>query len=197
MGEEPRGSNGARSTLHGILVTRCATHNQIGPLWCWFPSGWACACSRSLWVSPTTSLVRLGVSPTAASTPTGVFSIRGLRLYFPVLEPWVVWSALLPAVLPGLSMRKCGAAGCYPPPSLPCSLPLSQALLVYLCANVGSQGLLVVRLPACSSHTLPVMSPLHPGCPFLPLRSVWMNVYILSPWCRTSLSFDFLSVLVV
>ena len=42
-----------------------------------------------------------------------MFSIRGLTLYFPALEPWVVWSASLP------------------PPFLP----------VYLWANVGPQGL--------------------------------------------------------
>ena len=47
------------------------------------------------------------------------FSIRGLRLYFPELEPWVAQSASLPAVRP-----------------------------VYLCANVGPQGLLVLGLPA-------------------------------------------------
>ena len=52
------------------------------------------------------------------------FSIRGLRLYFPVLEPWVAWSALFPAIRPGLSVRKCGAAGCYPPLCLPRSPPL-------------------------------------------------------------------------
>ena len=40
-------------------------------------------------------------------------------------------------------------------------------------------------------------SPLSPCCPSLPLLPVWMNVYFLSPWCRTSLLFDFLSVLVV
>ena len=40
-----------------------------------------------------------------------MFSIRGLRLYFPALEPWVAWSALLPAVCP-----------------------------VYLCVNVGPRG---------------------------------------------------------
>ena len=39
--------------------------------------------------------MRLGVSPTA-STPQ-VFSVRGLRLYFPMLRPWVVWSASLPS----------------------------------------------------------------------------------------------------
>ena len=40
-------------------------------------------------------------------------------------------------------------------------------------------------------------SPLCPGCPSPPLLPVWMNVYFLSPWCWTSLLFDFLSVLVV
>ena len=36
--------------------------------------GWVC--SRTLCLSPTNFPVRLGVSPTAASTPTGVFSQR-------------------------------------------------------------------------------------------------------------------------
>ena len=40
-------------------------------------------------------------------------------------------------------------------------------------------------------------SPLCPGCPSPPLLPVWINVYFLSPWCRTSLSFACLSVLVV
>ena len=57
-----------------------ATHNQIGPFWCWFPCGWVCVCSRTLWVSPVNSPVRLGVSP-AASTPTGVFSRRFEALF--------------------------------------------------------------------------------------------------------------------
>ena len=43
--------------------------------------------------------------------PPRAFSIRGLRLYFPELEPWVARSALLPSVRPGLSVRKCGASG--------------------------------------------------------------------------------------
>ena len=110
VGEGPRGSSGALSTLHRNSVFHSTTHNQTGPLWCWFPSGWACAHSRPLWVSPMTSPIRLGVSPAAAPTPTGAFnqrfealfpqalSIRGLRLYFPALEPWVTRSALLPAV---------------------------------------------------------------------------------------------------
>ena len=56
---------------------------------------WACVCSRSLWVSPTTSPVRLGVSPAAASTPTGVLN-HWFETLFLVLEPWVTRSALLP-----------------------------------------------------------------------------------------------------
>ena len=42
--------------------------------------------------------------------PPWAFSIRGLRLYFPALEPWVAQSALLPTLHPDLSMRECGAA---------------------------------------------------------------------------------------
>ena len=38
---------------------------------------------------------------------------------------------------------------------------------------------------------------LRPGCPSLPLLLVCMNVPFLSTWCRTSLPFKFLSVLVV
>ena len=41
---------------------------------CALSSEWVCVHSRTLWVSPTNSSVRLGVFPAAASTPTGVFS---------------------------------------------------------------------------------------------------------------------------
>ena len=111
VGEGPRGSNGARSPLHRVSVFHSTTHNQTGSL---------CACS---WVGglvhalgPCGSLQRtllwgwefLLLLP----QPPWVFSLRGLRLYFPALEPWVVWSSLLPlAVPPSLSMRECGATG--------------------------------------------------------------------------------------
>ena len=149
MGEGQRGSNGTRSTLHRISATPSATHNQIGPLWCWFPSGWACAHSRPLWVSPTTSPVRLGVSPATAVTPMGgVFNQRfeallpgtgalGYKVCFaPRRSPRFicvrVWGrGVLPAALPA-----------------PFFATLNPALSIYLCANVGPQGLLVVRLPA-------------------------------------------------
>ena len=139
VGEGQRGSNGACSTLHRILVTPSATHNQIGPLWCWFSSGWACARSRPLWVSPTTSPVRLGVSPAAAPTPTGVFNQRFEALFPPAgalgcavcFTPrclsWFIYGNAVPrgatrhSACPilchsessplGLSVRECGAAG--------------------------------------------------------------------------------------
>ena len=88
-----------------ISVTPCATHNQIGPLWCWFPSGWACARSRPLWVSPRTSPVRLGISPAAAPTPTGCFNHMSEALFPPR------WSPGLLRLLPGLSVHECGDAG--------------------------------------------------------------------------------------
>ena len=85
------GRNGTCSTLCQFSVIPSTTHNQIGPFWCCFPSEWVCVCSRPLWVSPKNSPVRLGVSPAATPTPQ-VFSISGLRLYFPTLELWVAWS---------------------------------------------------------------------------------------------------------
>ena len=113
-----------------------------------------------------------------------MFSIRGLRLYFPELEPWVAWSALLPTICP-----------------------------VYLCVNVGPQGAtyrsacpvlrhsesgplgLSVREcgvagSASGQTACPVgptlhqswsrhghASPLCPGCLSPPLLPVWMNVF--------------------
>ena len=123
VGEGPKGSNGALSTLCRIAVTPSATRNQIGPLWCWFPNGWACALPRPLWVSPMTSPVRMGVSPAAASTPMGVFNQR-FEALFPRAGALGYVVCFDPAVRPSLSMHKCGAAGCYPLLCLPRSPPL-------------------------------------------------------------------------
>ena len=100
---------GACSTLCWISVTPSTTHNQLGPLWCWFPSGWACAHSRPLWVSPVNSPVRLGVSPAASTTPTGVFTQRFEALFRPAgtLGYAVCFD---PCHLSGLSVCKCRVA---------------------------------------------------------------------------------------
>ena len=87
--------------------------------------GWACACSRSLWVSPMNFPVRLGVSPVASSTPTGVFNQR--------------FEALFPHA------GALGCAGCFTP---------LLFLPVYLCENMGPWGLLAVALHA-PFHNLP------------------------------------------
>ena len=126
MGEGPRGSNGARLTLLRISISHSATHNQTGPLWCWFLSGWACAHSRPLWVSPKTSPVRLGVSPAAAPTPTGVFNQR-FEALFPCTGALGCAVCFAPRHLSGLSVRECGAAGSAPAPLVPHSASLGLA----------------------------------------------------------------------
>ena len=106
--------------------------------------------------------MRLGVSPTAASTPTGVFNQR--------------FEALFPLT------GTLGRVVCFAP------LPF---LLVYLCANVGPVGSAscctahlvrsTIRHVAGSTSHL-AASPVHPGCLSPPLQPVWMKVFSLSPW---------------
>ena len=74
LGRGPRGNNSTCSALCWLSVSSSATHNQIGPFWCCFLSGWICVCSRTLQVSRRNSPVRLGVCLTATSNPTGVFN---------------------------------------------------------------------------------------------------------------------------
>ena len=110
--------HGAHFTLLRISIFHSDTHNQTGPLWCWFPSGWACAHSRPLWVSPTTSPVRLGVSPAAAPTPTGVFNQR-FEALFPRAVALGCAVCFDPRRSSGLSVFECGAAVCYPHSACP------------------------------------------------------------------------------
>ena len=73
--------------------------------------GWVvCVRSRTLWVSPTNSPVRLGVSPAAASTPTGVFNQR-FEALFPRTGAMGYAVCFAPRLRPGLSLCECGAAG--------------------------------------------------------------------------------------
>ena len=128
------------------------------------PSGadsWACVCSRTLWVSPANSPVRLGVSPTAASTPTGVFN-RWFEALFPLT----------------------GALGCV------VCLTSQLCLPVYLHVNVGpptppaaaSPGLPATAFPTPVLQLPPCHKSSPPSCPSLPLLPVWMNVSSLTPW---------------
>ena len=164
----------APAPLHWISATPSATHNQIGPLWCWFPSGWACARPRPPWISPTTSPVRLGVSPAATLTPTGVFTQRFEALFSRTGALGCV-VCFAPRCCPGLSVHECGATG----------------------SASGQTACPVLPTLRQSRSRHGHANPLRPGCPPLPLLQVWINVYFLFPWCWTSLTFDFLSVLVV
>ena len=167
VGEGLRGSNGARSTLHQILVTPSATHNQIGPLWCWFPSGWACAHSRPLWVSPMTSPVRLGVSPAVAPTPTGVFNHKSEAL-FPHAGALGYVVCFAPRRLSRFICAQVWGRGVLPATlPAPFSTTLSPALSVYLCVNVGPHVLPWSDCLPRSSHG-GNESPLCPGCPLRP-----------------------------
>ena len=133
-----------------------------------------------------------------------MFSISGLRLCFPVLEPWVAWSTSLPAVPPSLSITNVGPRGATRRSACPIlhhSESGSLGLSVRECRATGSargQTACPVRPTLRQSRSRQGnASPLQPGCPSPPLLLVWMNVYFLFPWCRSSLLFDFLSVPVV
>ena len=108
-GRGPRGINAASSSLSGLSVTSLTTLKQIGPIWCWFPCGCVCVCSRTLWVSGRNSPMKHKVPP-AATVVTGFLQQEVLGLYCTVLEPWVVQS-VSPLVVPlGLCACKCGTA---------------------------------------------------------------------------------------
>ena len=103
--------------------------------------------------------------------PPRVFSIRGLRLYFPELEPWVAWSALLPRHSSRfIYVGMWGCRVCQPPP--PCGVCQVQPGLPHstICHLAGST----------SPHL--AASPLCPGCLSPPLLQIWMNVSSLPPW---------------
>ena len=144
-----------------------------------------------------TSPVRLGVSPAAAPTPTGSFYQRSEDL-FPYAGALGYVVSFDPCRLSRLSVRECGAAL-----PAPFSTTLIPAHSVYLreCRAAGSAS----GQTACpvgptlrqSQSRHGSASPLRPSCPSPPLLPVWMNFYFLFPWCRTSLLFDFLPVLVV
>ena len=82
-----------------------------------------CVHSRTLWVPPMSSPVRLGVSPDTA-TPHRFFQSEVLSLYFPTLEPWVVQSVSLPSHSSWFTRTQMwDLLVLQPPPRLVCQLP--------------------------------------------------------------------------
>ena len=90
-----------------------------------------------------------------------MFSLRGLRLYFPHWSPGVRGLLHSPVIPPGLSMHECGAVG-----SASCSLACPVHPTICQVSGPGRFALSLVR-PCCRSP---------------PLLLVWMNVSSLSPW---------------
>ena len=169
------GPSGACSRVGGLVHTLGPCGSLQGPLL----RGW-----ESLLLPP---------------QPPRVFSIRGLRVYFPELEPWIVQSASIPAVCPVYLCTNVGPRGAMRHCACPVlrhseSGPLSLSVREYGAAG-SSRGQTACPVPptlrqsqSCQGN----VSPLRPGCLSPPLLPVWMNVYFLFPWCRTSLPFDFL-----
>ena len=106
-GRGESGNNGTRWALGQLSVTFPDTHKQIGPVWCWFPGGWVCVHSRTLWVSPTNYPVQLGVSP-AMVAPIGFYSQRFWVFISPRWNPRFCSLSRSPVVPSGLSACKCG-----------------------------------------------------------------------------------------
>ena len=69
-----------------------------------------CVHSRSLWVSPMNSPVRLRVSAADASTPTGVFNQWFETVFPPRRSPGLRSLSQSPVVPPSLSTHECGTA---------------------------------------------------------------------------------------
>ena len=118
-----------------------------------------------MWVSPTNSPVRLEFLPLLQYSQ--VFSVRGLRLYFPMLEIWVAQSISLPSCFSW-----------------------------FICTQMWNQ-LLHQLPPCPVHLPLPFSESSRPGCLAPALLPVWMNVSSLTPYLSVSIQFDFLSVLVV
>ena len=147
-----RGNNSACSALTSLSVTFPTTHKLIGPFWCWFLGWWVYVCSRTLWVSPANSLVRLGVSPPTA-IPISFYSQRLWDFISPCWNSGLLYLSCSPVVPPGLSAHKCGTAHS------------TSHRLTHL----------VPQLPTCCKSSLPRL-------PIFTLVPVWMNVSSLTPW---------------
>ena len=138
---------GTMPLAHLSPYVQSLSKSKLGSSGAEVPGGWACVCSRTPWVPPMDSPVRLGVSPLPPQ-PAQVFSVRGFEALFP-------------------GAAALGCAVCLTP---------QLFLLVYLHANVGPpspqatalSGLPAAAFPAWSSSCHLVTSPLHPAAHLCP-----------------------------
>ena len=134
VGEGPRGSNGACSTLLAF------SHSLHYPQSNWallvlLPSGWACVHSRLLWASPMNSPVRLGVLLTPQTSQ--VFSVRGFQALFSHAGTLGCEVCLHQCSASWLSAHKCGTAQ---PPAASSPGPPAAALPPVLSALLPSSA---------------------------------------------------------
>ena len=142
------------TTVVPFFLHFITTHKQTEPFWCWFPGGWVCVHSGTLWVSLRNFPVRLGVSP-ATTTSTGFFCQRFWGFISLHRNSGLCSLSCSPVVPPGYPHTNVGPSAL---PRLLCQPPL---------------------LPWSSSHCL-ASSPFRPGLPvsasppLYPSWSGWM-----------------------
>ena len=132
--------------------------------------------------------MRLGISPAAAPTLTGVFNQR-FEALFPSAGALACTVCFDPRHSSGLSVRECGASVCYPCCACP-ALCHSESSPLGLSARMW--GRRVCECSDClprSSHTLPVSDPPQPRkssppwCPSPPLLlldACFFFIYLVS-----------------
>ena len=154
-GRGGEGNNGTCSTLWGISVTSPTTSSKLGPSGADSRVGGLVCILGPCGSLQETVLWGWEFLPPLPQSPR-VFSVWGLRLYFPELETWVASSVSLPSCSSQFIRRWMrGYLLHQPPPHW------------------------VHQLRPCSES-----SP--PGCPSPPLLPVWMNVSSLTPWLLDS-----------
>ena len=154
-GRGQRRNNATYSVLLLLSITSLASHKWFVPFRCWFAGRWVCTQFRTLWVSPTYSSVRLGVSPTA-TIPTDLFHNQ-LFCIFSILR----WNPgfLDPSHSPAFS-RACLSANV--------GLPMWSAS--------HCLARLVLQLPCCSAPA--------PLCPSYCLVECFFNSLVVGLLCK-------------
>ena len=121
----PRGTNATCSLAclspHFLSLSSFPT-SGLCPFGCWSPGGCVCVRFRIPWSSPMDSPVRLrGFSH--CRNPRRSLQPEFLRLYCPVLEPWVAHFVSPPVVLLAYLLMNVGNPVRQPPPCRASSLP--------------------------------------------------------------------------
>ena len=105
-GRGQRGNNDACSVLTLLSVMSPSTHKQIRLFWYWYPGGWVCVCSRTLWVSSNELYCEAG-SFSHHHNPHRFFQSEVWGFISPRWNPALWDLSCSPVVPPSLSACKC------------------------------------------------------------------------------------------